>query len=65
MLVPSIALQNRAVNADIVAVQVLPKSQWVANFKSAAPTLAFMEDTEKLDKDEELEVNSANKTLMD
>jgi len=37
---------NRALNGDLVAVELLPKSQWVVNYKPGEP-LNFMLDEEE------------------
>ena len=43
LLIQSLAHQNRALNADIVAVEVLPKSQWITNYKDV-PTDKWMDE---------------------
>jgi len=35
LLITSLELQNRALNADIVAVEVLPKAQWIKDYREA------------------------------
>ena len=47
ILIPSFICQNRACNGDIVAVEILPKTQWLKNYKSMGPAI------DKLDSDEE------------
>jgi len=43
LLIQSIINQNRALNADIVAVEVLPKAEWIANYKDV-PTDKWMDE---------------------
>ena len=43
LLIQSLENQNRALNADIVAVEVLPKSQWIKNYK-AVPVDTCLDD---------------------
>ena len=38
-MIPTLKLQNRALNGDIVAVGVLPKAQWLKNYKSMGPAI--------------------------
>ncbi len=33
LLIQSLEHQNRAINADIVAVEILPKAHWIKNYK--------------------------------
>lgn len=44
VLIPNLKLQNRAWNADIVAIEILPKSQWVKNYKSLEPINALLDE---------------------
>ena len=44
LLVPTSELQNRALNGDFVALEVLPKNQWIKNYKSNVPALIDEED---------------------
>ena len=43
LLVQSLQHQNRALNADIVAVEVLPRAQWIKNYK-AVPVDTCLDD---------------------
>lgn len=43
MLIQSLENQNRALNADVVAVEVLPKAQWIKNYK-AVPVDTCLDD---------------------
>lgn len=45
--------QNRAVNGDVVAVEVLPKTAWIKNYKSMGPALDAI-DSEHSDNELEL-----------
>lgn len=47
ILIPNFTSQNRACNGDIVAIEVLPKNQWLKNYKSMGPAI------DKIDSDEE------------
>ena len=43
LLIQSLEHQNRALNADIVAIEVLPKTQWIKNY-AAAPIDTCLDD---------------------
>lgn len=43
LLIQSLEHQNRAINADIVAVEVLPKSNWIKNYKDI-PTDKWLDE---------------------
>jgi len=57
LLIQTTENQNRALNADFVALEVLPKSQWVKNFKAVMPDLV---DDADLHKHVEVEVEDNN-----
>ena len=39
ILIKSLDDQNRAVNGDVVAIEILPKTQWLKNYKSMGPAI--------------------------
>lgn len=39
ILIKSLEDQNRAVNGDVVAIEILPKTQWLKNYKSMGPAI--------------------------
>jgi len=45
-------------NADFVALEVLPKSQWVKNYKAAMPDLVNADDLDKGMDNVEVEDNN-------
>jgi hypothetical protein len=45
-------LQNRALNGDIVGIEILPKSQWVSDYKKL-PTDDYLDDNDAISNDEE------------
>ena len=47
ILIPNFTSQNRACNGDIVAIEILHKSQWLKNYKSMGPAI------DKIDSDNE------------
>lgn len=47
ILIPTLTHQNRAVNGDIVAVEVLPKAQWLKNYKTMGAVLDHEESDEE------------------
>lgn len=58
ILVQNLIHQNRAVNGDIVAIEILPKSQWLKNYKSMGPAI------DNIDSDEEVGDEVQNNPLM-
>ncbi len=51
LLIQGVQNQNRALNADFVALEVLPKQHWVKNYKAGVPDLV---DDNDLDRDQGL-----------
>lgn len=39
ILIKTLEEQNRAVNGDVVAIEILPKTQWLKNYKSMGPAI--------------------------
>lgn len=46
LLIQSLEHQNRALNADIVAVEVLPKAQWIKDYKEVPIDTCLDDDVE-------------------
>ena len=61
-MIQSLEHQNRALNADIVAVEVLPKAQWIQNYKHAPVDTCLDDDAPaaKLDEEEDAAPESTN-----
>ncbi len=57
ILIQNLTHQNRAVNGDIVAIEILPKSQWIKNYKTMGPAV----DNIDSDEDEDQEAAEAAK----
>jgi hypothetical protein len=50
-LIPNSTSQNRACNGDVVAIEILPKTQWLKNYKSMGPAI------DRIDSDDEIVEN--------
>ena len=44
LLVQSLVDQNRALNGDIVAIEVLPKAKWISNYKQVPLDFSVLND---------------------
>ena len=65
LLIQSQVQQNRALNADIVAVEVLPKAQWIKNYKQVPVDTCLDADAEAaLPDDDGIEKPAEETTLM-
>ena len=42
--------QNRALNGDIVCIELLPEENWIENYKSTEPVNALLDDVQEVDK---------------
>jgi exosome complex exonuclease DIS3/RRP44 len=59
--------QNRALNGDIVCIEVLPENLWVRDYKSTEPVNALLDDAQDVEKvvsDSEEEPEAITKNLM-
>ena len=45
ILISNLKDQNRACNGDVVAIEILPKANWLKNYKSMEPANALLEET--------------------
>jgi len=54
ILLTDLQAQNRALNGDIVCLEIKPETQWIKDFKTAEPVNALLED----DQDHEKAVHS-------
>lgn len=43
--------QNRALNGDIVAIEILPKSQWLKNYKGMGPAIDNIDSEDSQDEE--------------
>ena len=44
ILIPNLIEQNRALNGDIVCIELLPEENWIENYKSTEPVNALLDD---------------------
>ena len=70
LLIQSLEHQNRAINADIVAVEILPKAHWIKNYKDIPLDKWLDEDAPAVIPPEvaaaqELELAPESTTLME
>ena len=50
ILISSLVDQNRALNGDIVCIELLPEDCWLDNYKSTEPMNALLDDAQEVDK---------------
>jgi exosome complex exonuclease DIS3/RRP44 len=50
ILIPNLLDQNRALNGDIVCIELLPEENWIDNYKSTEPVNALLDDAQEVDK---------------
>lgn len=50
ILIENFKNQNRALNGDIVCVEILPEDQWVQNYKSTDQANALLDDAQEVEK---------------
>lgn len=50
ILIPDLLEQNRALNGDIVCIELLPEEDWIENYKSTEPVNALLDDAQEVDK---------------
>ena len=61
LLVQSLGDQNRALNGDIVAIEVLPKAKWISNYKSVPLDFSLLNDEGEV---KEVDAPDVTTTLM-
>ena len=68
LLLPDLGSTNRALNGDIVCLEVLPETQWIAEYKGEEPVVPLLDDPQEAEKaiqseDEDAEDNSQAKQI--
>jgi hypothetical protein len=50
ILIQSTLDQNRALNGDIVCIEILPENLWVKDYKNTEPVNALLDDAQEVEK---------------
>lgn len=68
ILIQSTLDQNRALNGDIVCIEILPENLWLKDYKSTEPVNALLDDAQEVEKvvsdDEEESETNVTKNLI-